>query len=105
MSDTNNPATSARPNIDTATDVEEGRAERIRLLSLDGVADPRNDRTIHDVEFATVLDLDGLPTAFLPTGSVTSAQATIESELTLQQQILRELEGTTQFPPGMPDLF
>jgi hypothetical protein len=85
--------------------VESGRAERIRLLSLDGVSDPRNDRTIHDVEFAAVIDLDGLPSAFLPTNNVTSAHATIEGELTLQQQVLRELEGSAQFPPGLPDLF
>jgi hypothetical protein len=100
-----NQANSALSVVDVATDIENGRAERIRLLSLDGVTDPQNDRTIHDVEFATVLDLGGLPATFLPTGNVTSAQATIESELTLQQQIVRELEGTALFPPGLPDLF
>ncbi len=88
-----------------ATLVESGRAERVRLLSLDGVSDPRNDRTIHDVEFAAVVDLSGLPPAFLPTNNVTSAHITIENELTLQQQILRELDGSVQFPPGLPDLF
>jgi hypothetical protein len=105
MRDASNAVSPTIPVEETAADVEDGRAERIRLLSLNGVTDPRNDRTIHDVEFATVLDLGGLPATFLPTGSVTSAQVTIESELTLQQQILRELEGTTPFPPGLPDLF
>jgi hypothetical protein len=110
MSDDNNSSraqNAASAIIDPATEalVESGRAERVRLLSLDGVSDPRNDRTIHDVEFAAVVDLGGLPLSFLPTNNVTSAHATIESELTLQQQVLRELDGSAQFPPGLPDLF
>ncbi len=104
MRDANNTVNSAS-GTEPAVDLEDGRAERVRLLSLDGVSDPQNDRTIHDNEFAAVLDLSGLPLPFMPTSNITSAQATIESELTLQQQVLRELKGTVLFPPGVPDLF
>ncbi len=31
-------------------DLDEGRAEHIRLLSLDSLEDPRNDRTVHDID-------------------------------------------------------
>ncbi len=86
-------------------DTESGREERIRLLSLDGTADPRNGRTIHDVDFATVLNLDGLSASFMPTGNVSSAHAVIERELSAQQQIIRELNGSQSFPPGVPEPF
>jgi hypothetical protein len=84
-------------------DAESGRDERIRLLSLDGISDPRNDRTIHDVDYATILDLSGLAPTFLPDGDVSSAHAVIERELSVQQQIIRELDGSQSFPPGLPE--
>jgi hypothetical protein len=84
-------------------DVESGRSERIRLLSLDGHTDPRNDRTAMDDDYAALHDLSGLSASFLPNGDDTGHQA-IEEELTTQQQALRELEGTVAFPPGLPDL-
>jgi hypothetical protein len=86
-------------------DHESGRAERTRLLSLDGVTDPRNDRTIHDDDFAALHDLSGIAPTFLPTGDVSRSQHVIEEELTVQQTILRELEGNQPFPPGLPSLF
>jgi hypothetical protein len=98
----------AAPENDTLeaellVDAESGREERIRLLSLDGISDPRNDRTIHDVDYAAVLDLDGLAATFLPAGDVSSAHAVIERELSVQQQIIRELDGSQSFPPGVPE--
>ncbi len=84
-------------------DVESGRPERIRLLSLDGHTDPRNDRTAMDDDYAALHDLSGFSTSFLPNGDDIGHQ-TIEEELTTQQQALRELNGTMPFPSGLSDL-
>jgi hypothetical protein len=85
-------------------DVDTGRAERIRLFSLDGTTDPRNDRTSHDYDYGALHDLAGFEPAFLPSGDISSGQMAIKNELTTQQQTLRELEGTQPFLPGLPGL-
>jgi hypothetical protein len=73
----------------------------VRLLSIDGITDPRNDRTDHDIEFSALYDLDDFPDTFQPHGEVTRGPAAIERELQLQQSILRELEGRQPYPAGL----
>jgi hypothetical protein len=85
---------------DAFDEIEAGRGERIRLLSVDGISDPRNDRTPHDDEFTALYDLDDFPDTFQPRDGVSGSQA-IEEELQLQQTILRELEGQQPYPAGL----
>jgi hypothetical protein len=82
---------------------EAGRGERIRLLSVDGISDPRNDRTPHNDEYTALYHLDDFPDTFRHRGEVDSGQIAIEEELKLQQTILRELEGQQPYPAGLPN--
>ncbi len=80
--------------------IKNGRAERVRLLSTDGLADPRNDRTSLDADFAIFNDLSAIPETFLP-----RANPRDENEiepgirfLDLYRTMLPEIEGRVDYP-------
>jgi hypothetical protein len=88
---------------DALAETEVGRGERVRLYSIDGISDPRNDMTPHDNEFSALCNLEDFPDTFQPRGEAASGQAAIEEELELQQAILFELEGQQPYPAGLPN--
>jgi hypothetical protein len=79
------------------TDPEAGRGQRIRLLSTDGLRDPRNERTELDTEFDILHDLSEFPETFLP--SVDSQQEAPSLELAVLEykRMIKELEGRDSF--------
>lgn len=83
-------------------DVETRRAERIRLLSIDGTTDPRNDLTALDVEFAIFNDLSGVPDAFMPPAAPRDVNNNTPHPglafLDLYRTMLNEIEGRVDFP-------
>ncbi len=78
--------------------VEVGRNERVRLLSADGLTDPRNDRTSLDAEFAIFNDLSDVPDTFMPqpSGQGEIEPATIRF-LDLYRVMLNEMEGRLEY--------
>ncbi len=92
MGDVSQPA-----SVDSHECIERGRNERVRLLSLDGLSDPRRDRVGLDDDFAILHDLSEFGETFQanypPSNSTTTA-----AELGAQQAIVFGLEGRFPLP-------
>jgi hypothetical protein len=89
----------AAPGGTQETGTEACRGERIRLLSLDGFTDPRNDNTEIDTEFIIIHDLTPFPTTFQASRDVQRNEVEIlESTVVQYQRMMRELDGTAE--PG-----
>jgi hypothetical protein len=93
MGDVSQSAPSATPE-----NIERGRTERVRLLSLDGLTDPRRDRVGLDDDYAILHALSAFDDAF-QAGSLRSNATTTEAELGAQQALVFGLEGRFPLPP------
>jgi hypothetical protein len=81
--------------------LEGSRIERTRLLSLDGLSDPRNDRVELDEDFAILHDLSVFDNEFQAVSPRNDPSST-EVELGTQQDLVFSLEGRF---PLMPRLY
>jgi hypothetical protein len=77
------------------TGTEADRGERIRLFSLDGFTDPRNDNTELDTEYIIIHDLTPFPATFQASRDEQRDEVeALESSVIQYQRMMRELEGT-----------
>jgi hypothetical protein len=76
------------------------RRERTRLLSLDGLSDPRRDRVALDEDFASLHALAGLEDEF-QAADLRNDPTTTAAELGAQQDLVFSLEGRFPFMPRL----
>jgi hypothetical protein len=80
---------------DAGTDADRG--ERIRLLSLDGFTDPRNDNSELDTEFIIIHDLAPFPTTFQASRNEHRNEIeALEAMVVQYQRMMRELDGAAE---------
>jgi hypothetical protein len=79
------------------TDPEDGRSERIRLLSTDGLRDPRNEKTDMDTEFDILHDLSVFPATFQAAGEIQQDFPSLEQAVAEYQKMMKRLEGRASF--------
>jgi hypothetical protein len=74
-----------------------GRQERVRLLSIDGLSDPRNEQTELDTEFDILHDLSVLPTTFQASADGQQQIPSLEQSISEYQKMAKELDGRASF--------
>ncbi len=96
------------PNNDTQSadnTVEVGSAERARLLSEDGITDPRNEWTELDAQFIILFELSSLPTAYQamaePNGPRPTTTSLAEGRMKLNQETIDQLDGRVPLPVSL----
>ncbi len=90
------------PQVEVSQEVLEGRRiERTRILSLDGLSDPRHDRVELDEDYAILHDLSAFDNEFQAVSPRNDPSST-EVELGAQQDLVFSLEGRF---PLMPRLY
>jgi hypothetical protein len=65
---------------------------------MDGLSDPRNDRTELDTEFDILHDLSAFPETFQQSPNGNQDAPSLESSIVEYQRMMRELEGRESFP-------
>jgi hypothetical protein len=83
------------PHGEAPENIERGRVERVRMLSLDGLSDPRRDRVDLDDDYGILHDLSSLGETFQASFPGNDPSST-EAELGIQQNLVFGLEG--RFP-------
>ncbi len=92
-------------NASTDTLADTGRAERVQLLSEDGLTDPRNEWTKLDAQFIILFKLSSLPTTFQamaePDRVCSSTTRIAEARMKQNLEVIDQLDGRVPLPVGL----
>jgi hypothetical protein len=69
----------------------------VRLFSIDGLQDPRNEQTELDSDYVILHDLSAVPATFQASGGNPNERPSLESAVLEYQTMMKELEGRVSF--------